>query len=250
MRSEQIAIQLYTLRALLAEDLPGTIRAVKEAGYRSVELAGLPAIAPQALRGLLDASELRALAAHESLESLREDLDGALTRATLLGCDRVIVPAVVEAERSTVEGVRQIAAELGRLGTACEERGVRLGYHNHDVEFAPLEGTTMWDVLLAEIGPAVDLELDVYWATVGGRDPVDLIRSAGDRIRLIHMKDRAAGPDGLDVTPGDGVLDWPLIVDAATDRGIEWYIVEEDNPRDAIAEIARGREFLEGLASA
>jgi sugar phosphate isomerase/epimerase len=77
-----------------------------------------------------------------------------------------------------------------------------------------------------------------------------VIRGAGERVRLLHMKDVAAEPERGDVTPGDGTLSWPEIVAAGTAAGVDWFVVEEDNPKDAIAEIARGLDFLRGLASA
>jgi sugar phosphate isomerase/epimerase len=145
--------------------------------------------------------------------------------------------------------VRRIATELGEIARACADRGIRLGYHNHAFEFAPLDGTSVWDVLLDGLSPGVELEVDVYWAAIGGRDPAEVIRAAGERVGLLHMKDVAAAPDRGDVTPGDGILPWEEIVAAATEQAVAWYVVEEDNPKDAFAEIARGRTFLNGLAS-
>lgn len=248
MRPDQIAVQLYTVRAEIAQDLPGTLHKVSAAGYQAVELAGLPPIGPEALRDLLAREQLRPMAAHESLESLRADIDAVLHRMTVVGCPLVIVPWLPDAERTTAAGVRRLAGELGEIARACAAEGICLGYHNHAFEFAPLDGTTVWEVLLDVLPLEVSLELDVYWASIGGRDPVELIRGAGGRVRLLHMKDVSSGPDRRDVTPGDGILAWPEIVDAGTERAVEWYVVEEDNPRDAIAEIARGRDFLRGLA--
>lgn len=248
MRNDQIAVQLYTLRALAAADLPGTLRAVAGAGYGAVELAGLPPIAPEALRDLLGAAGLAPMGSHEGLAALRDDLDGALDRLTVLGCPRAIVPWMPEEDRTTPDAVRALARELNGIAAACRDRGIRLGYHNHAFEFAPLDDTTVWDVLLDELDPAIEIELDVYWAAYAGRDPVELARSIGERVRLLHMKDMAERPQGRDVIPGDGVLPWPGIVDAGTDLGVDWYVVEEDNPMDAVAEITRGLGYLRGLA--
>jgi sugar phosphate isomerase/epimerase len=250
MRPDQLAVQLYTLRDQAGKDLPGTLRAVAAAGYRSVELAGLPAIGPEALRDLLAQNDLRPMGSHESLERLRSDLAGTLRRLTVLGCPRVIVPWLPDSERATADGARALARELGQLSHACAERGIRLGFHNHAYEFAPLDGTTIWQVLLDELPPEFDLELDVYWAAIGGRDPAELIRGLDERLRLLHMKDLSSGPDRGDLAPGDGILAWPDIVEAGTAHGIEWYVVEEDNPRDAVGEIERGRRYLAGLAEA
>ncbi|MEX1169416.1 MAG: sugar phosphate isomerase/epimerase [Chloroflexota bacterium] len=249
MRPDQIAVQLYTLRAETASDLPGTLRKVAAAGYRAVELAGLPPIEPEALRDLLSAGQLRPIASHESLESLRSDLDAVLDRLTVVGCPLVIVPWLPDAERITPRDVRRLAGELGEIARTCAGRGFRLGYHNHAFEFAPLDGTTVWDVLLDALPLEIELEVDVYWAAIGGRDPVEVIRDAGERVRLLHMKDMSPQPDRGDVTPGDGTLPWREIVEAGTRLNVEWYVVEEDNPRDAIVEITRGLDYLGGLAS-
>lgn len=249
MRPDQIAVQLYTVRAETARDLAGTLREVSAAGYRAVELAGLPPVPPEALRDLLAEEQLQPVASHESLESLRADLGAVLGRMSVVGCPLVIVPWMPEAERSTSADVKRLATELGEIARACADRGIRLGYHNHAFEFAPLDGTTIWDVLLDGLPPEVELEVDVYWAAIGDHDPAEVIRSAGDRVGLLHMKDVAAGSDRGDVTPGDGILPWADIVAAATEHDVAWYVVEEDNPKDAFAEIARGLTFLRALAS-
>lgn len=248
MRPDQIAVQLYTLRAETARDLPGTLRRVSAAGYRAVELAALPPIDPEPLRDLLAGEQLEPMASHESLETLRADLDAVLDRITTIGCPRIIVPWLPDAERTDPAGVRHLAGELGDIARECAARGVRLGYHNHAFEFAPLDGTTVWEVLLDALPLDVELEVDVYWVASGGRDPVEVIRGAGERVRLLHMKDVAAGPERGDVTPGDGTLPWAEIVAAGTAVGAEWYVVEEDNPKDAIAEIARGLDYLRRLS--
>jgi sugar phosphate isomerase/epimerase len=249
MRPDQIAVQLYTLRAEIARDLPETLRKVSAAGYRAVELAGLPPIEPAELRDLLAGEQLSPMASHEGLDSLRTELGAVWERLSVVGCPLVIVPWLPEAERTTPADVRRLANELGEIARACMNRGIRLGYHNHAFEFAPLDGTTVWDVLLDTLPPEIELEVDVYWAAIGGRDPVEVIRSAGERVRLLHMKDIAAGPDRGDVAPGDGILPWQEIVAAGTGLDVAWYVVEEDNPKDPFAEVARGLTFLRGLAA-
>ena len=223
------------------------LRGVADAGYRAVELAGLPPIEAEDLRDRLAAAGLRPMGAHESIDGLRADLDGVLDRMAVVGCPRVIVPWLAEDERATVDDARAIARELGALAARCADRGIRFGYHNHAFEFAPLEGTTLWQVLLDELPADVDLELDVYWATVARARPGRADPGVGGRVRLLHMKDMSPEPAHGDVTPGDGILPWPAIVAAGTAAGVEWYVVEEDNPRDVLAEIARGRLHLAGL---
>lgn len=248
MRTDQIAVQLWTVREAMARDLPGTLSAVAAAGYGAVELAGLSATPTDDLATYLRDAGLRVAASHEGIEYLRGDIDGLATRLHALGCDRLVVPWLPEDERRDRAGVQHFAAELGESARRLATTGITLGYHNHAFEFAPLDGTTVWDVLLAELPPEVEIELDVYWAAVGGRDPVAEIRALGQRVRLLHMKDRSAGPAPHDEPAGEGTLPFPDIVAAARAAGVEWYVAEQDEPADALADIRRAYRYLASLA--
>lgn len=247
MRTDQLAVQLYTVRESLEADLPATLRRVAESGVDAVELAGLPPIAPEVLRDHLAKAGLRPIASHESLERLEANPDAVIARLHTLGVRRAIIPWLRPELRSTVDAARQTAGELRRIAQYFDVRGMRLGYHNHDFEFAPLDGTTLWQVLVDELPASVELELDLYWASIAGRDPVELIKETGDRVRMLHLKDMAATTGREDLAPGDGVLDWPAIVTTATALGIDWYIIEQDNPGNPFVDIARARGFLLGL---
>ena len=249
MRRDQIALQLYTVRRLAADDLPGTLRAVAEAGYRAVELAGLPQTPPAELASLLEENGLHAIASHEGMQALRANPTLVADRLTALGCPRLIVPSMPDADRRTADDVRRFAAELGAFAETFAERGIRIGYHNHSFEFEELDGAALWETLLDELPPEVEIELDVLWASVGGRDPVSEILAAGDRVRLLHLKDRAAGAEVRDAPPGQGTLAMQEIVDAGRDVGVEWYIVEQDEPQDPLTDIASGLRYLESLAN-
>jgi sugar phosphate isomerase/epimerase len=248
MKLDQIALQLYTVRKLMAADLAGTLRAVAAAGYRSVELAGIPETAPGALAQLLGDAGLRPVASHEGIQRLRDDPATVAARLDTLRCPRIIVPWMPDEDRRTLDDVRRFAAELGAFARSFADRGIRLGYHNHAFEFAPLGGTTVWEVLLAELPAEVEIELDVYWVSVGGRDPVAEIRATADRVRLLHMKDRAAGPEPRDTPAGEGILAFPAIVEAGRGAGVEWYVVEQDDAQDPLADITAAARYLESLA--
>jgi sugar phosphate isomerase/epimerase len=249
MRRDQIALQLYTVRRFAAVDLPGTLRAVKMAGYRAVELAALPETAPGELAQLLREIALQPVAWHQGIEGMRADGGAVARRLAEIGCPRVIVPWMPENNRVTVDDVRRFADELGGFARDFADHGIRLGYHNHSFEFARLGGSTVWDVLLDALPPEVELELDVYWAAVGGRDPVAEIRATAGRVRLLHMKDRAPGPDPRDAPAGHGTLPFAEIVEVAGGAGVEWYIAEQDEPRDPLADSAAAYRYLESRAS-
>jgi len=94
----------------------------------------------------------------------------------------------------------------------------------------------------------LEIEVDVYWVSIGGGDPVAAIRAARDRVRMLHMKDRAPDPTSRDVPAGSGVLDFPGIVDAGRAARVHWYIAELDDPVDEIADISAAVVYLESLA--
>ncbi|HEX6291917.1 MAG TPA: sugar phosphate isomerase/epimerase [Herpetosiphonaceae bacterium] len=246
MKIDQVAVQLYTLRDLTASDMLGTLRQLAQIGYRAVELAGYGNTTPQAIRAELDTLGMRAAAAHVRLDQL-EQADGAVEALKTIGCEYVVVPWVGEEHRGSVAQVRELAEQLNRTARRLAQHGLRLAYHNHQFEFAPLDGTTMWDLLVAETDPAlVDFELDVYWAAYADQDPLALIERHGARLPLLHLKDRAADEE-RDAPVGQGTLPWEPILAASRAR---WYIVEQDHPRAPLADVAHSLRYLRGLAKA
>ncbi len=248
MRRDQIALQLFTVRALLAADLTTGLRAVASAGYRSVELAGVGDVPADRLARALDDAGLRVIAAHEPIERLRDDAAGVVRRLRTVGCDRIVVPAMPAEDRAAADDVRRFTRELAGLAARLADEGVRLAYHNHDYEFTRLEGTRPWDILLDGLPERVELELDVYWVSVAGLDPVALTRSAAGRLRLLHVKDRAPGPEPRDAVPGEGTLPIAEIVEAGRTAGVEWYVAELVDGSDPLGGAAAAARYLATLA--
>jgi sugar phosphate isomerase/epimerase len=244
MKIDHVAVQLYTLRDLTAQDMPGTLRRLAEIGYRAVEFAGYGNATPQNIRAVLDELGMRGIAAHVRLQQLEQNTDQIAQELHHLGCEYIVVPWIGEEYRQSVDQVRRLAEQLNRMGRQMAEQGLRLAYHNHQFEFAPLDGTTMWDLLIAETDPAlVDFELDIYWAAYAEHDPIALIEQHNARLTLLHLKDRAT--DGSDAPVGDGSLPWERILATARAR---WYIVEQDHPREPLDDVARSLHSLRGLA--
>src|SRR5205823_616372 len=135
-----------------------------------------------------------------------------------------------------------------RNGEICREVGLRFAYHNHAFEFAPLGGTTMFDLLLEETDPElVAFELDVYWLRYAGIDEAELLRRLVGRVPLVHLKDMAAGEQREPAPVGEGIFQWREVLEACAAAGVEWYIVEQDNPSDPLAEVERSLRNLEKL---
>jgi sugar phosphate isomerase/epimerase len=249
MQTNQIALQLYTVRDHTAKDMLNTLRHIAQMGYRAVEFAGYGDATPRDIRAALDEHGLRAISAHVSFEALQTQSARVFADLHTLGCAHVVVPSVGAEHRGTVAQVRQLAQLLNQLGAQCRQAGLQLGYHNHAFEFAALDGGTMWDVLTTTTDPAlVTLELDVYWAQYAGVDPVALIRQGRGRMPLLHIKDMAADAARADVPIGEGTFSWPDIFRAGAAAGTQWYVVEQDNPRDSLPDVERSLRYLQQLA--
>jgi sugar phosphate isomerase/epimerase len=249
MRADQIALQLYSVRDETASDMLGTLRKLADMGFRAVELAGYGNSSAQEVRAALDDLGMRAMAAHVGMDKFETSASQTFDELKMLGVDYAVVPSIPRDRRADVAGARRIGEQFNSLAEQARAVGMGFAYHNHDFEFAPLDGTDFYETLLGSTDPdLVKLELDVYWALFAGRDPVDLIKRNAGRVSLLHVKDMVQGEDRDMAVPGEGILDWRQVLDIADAAGTEWYIIEHDRPTDPLNDVERGLRYLEGLA--
>ena len=250
MRQDQISLQLYTVREETARDMPGTLRRISEIGYPAVEFAGFGALSAEDLRNILDDLGLRASGAHVPFDSWKKDPGAVLADMHTLDCAHAILPMAPPEQHRDATAVASLAGSLNRWGELCHQEGVIFSYHNHAFEFAPLGGTTMWEVLVRDTDPElVYFELDLYWVRYGGADPEPLLLDLGDRIPLVHLKDMASDDQHSDLPVGEGTMAWNGLLEAADAAGVEWYIAEQDNPRDALEDVTISLQYMRELAS-
>lgn len=246
MNNRNIALQLYTVRELTGTDMLGTLRQLREQGYRAVEFAGFGGVPVEEIKAELDRLGMRTVALHIGVDDLQQP-EQTLLEAKTLGCDYLVVAFIVP-ERRTAEQARRFVEAFNRYGEICRDAGLRFAYHNHDFEFAPMDGTTIFDMLVEGTDPTlVNFELDVYWAQYAGVDPASLLRRLARRVPLLHAKDLAAGETRAPVAVGEGTLPWTEILKASAEAEVEWYIVEVDNPGEPLAEVETGLRNLERL---
>jgi len=250
MRRDQISLQLYTVREETARDMPGTLRRISEIGYPAVELAGYGGLSATDLSNVIHDLGLRVSGAHVPLASWERDPQTVLADMHTLDCAHAVVPVAPPEHRSDEASVARFAENLNRLGELSRGEGVNFSYHNHDFEFAPLGDRTMWDVLVRETDPElVSLELDLYWIKYGGTDPESVLRDVGDRVSLIHLKDMAPDDTLSDLPVGAGTMPWTGLLEVADAAGVEWYIAEQDNPRDAFEDVSISLQHLGRMAN-
>ena len=253
MRADQIALQLYTVRERTAADFIGTLRALAATGYTAVEFAGYGDIPVAEMRSTLDELGIRAISAHVPYARFETEIDTVIEELQMLGSSYAIVPYIGEEMRGDAAIVRRMAENFNAWGERCRAAGLTFGYHNHDFEFRPIgdepDGQTMYDILLAETDPAsVTMELDIYWVLRGGQDALALLEREINRIPIIHMKDLGPAPDYADLPVGAGTIDWPAIF-AAGEGKVQWFIVEQDHPANAMVDVATSLRAMESMAS-
>jgi sugar phosphate isomerase/epimerase len=224
-----ISVQLYSVRDALAADRPGTLARLRGIGLTAVEPYAF-ANDPAGLRADLDAAGLTASSGHNSLVGV-DSAELVFEAAATVGIPVAIEPAVRDVW-DDADAVKRLAEELNGLVSVAAASGVKVGYHNHDWEFAALGDGTAYDLFVSELSPEVVLEVDTYWATVGGQDAAALLRRLGDRVGFLHVKDGslAGDPVATQLPAGAGKVPVADILAAAPDavRVLEFDQYEGD----------------------
>ncbi len=225
MTANPTALQLYTVREQLAADRAGVLAQVAALGYGAVEPFNILSD-PDGLRADLDAAGLSACSVHAAPAG--EAAEDVVRAARTLGADTIIIPYLPPPRFADADGVQALARELNELAAGLAGQGLRLGYHNHDFELSSLVGgVPALEVLADQLDDAVLLEVDTYWAAVGGQDVPAQLGRLGDRVRYLHVKD---GPvvsrDDFMTAVGAGRM--PVAEILAASPSARWHVVELD----------------------
>jgi sugar phosphate isomerase/epimerase len=231
-----VGLELYSVRNELQRDPEATVRAVAKMGYQGVEF-----YAPyfewseeqtKRMRKLLDELGIRCFSTHNGSSSMNAaNIQKARDRNLILG-SRYVVMASAE-PGSGVDGWKTVAEALNFAAERLEASGLKVGYHNHQLEFTPVGGARPIEILAKNTKMSVMLQLDVGTCLEAGGDPVAWIRANPGRIRSLHCKDWSPDPaQGYSVLFGEGSADWKGIFAAAESvGGVEYYLVEQEGSR-------------------
>jgi sugar phosphate isomerase/epimerase len=244
-----LAVQLYSVRDDLGQDvLENTLVRLRGMGFTHVEPYDILGYT-DALASALETAGLKTGTAHVNVANF--DHDRIIAAAQLLGISTVIMPWVEPDSITDSAGVEALAAQLNQFSRYAAPHGIRLGYHNHDFEFAQrIDGVSVWELLVRQLDPAIVLEVDTYWASVGGADVFELLPRLRDRVRFLHVKNEPpdAGdppPLGVDITGrmaeilalSSEFVERP-VVEIVVDDG-DVFPVLERNAAFFLAEVAR-----------
>lgn len=261
---KEIGIQLYTLRKAIAENPASALAAVAAAGYAQVEPYGFPDDKTLEMIKIARDLGLGVNSSHFAWQSVTEpEKEGIppfakiLDQAHTAGLSHLVIPYLDATARQTSDDYRRIAERCNEAATQAAAAGIQLAYHNHNFEFAPLEGgKTGYEVFVADFAPAMKFELDVFWVKAGGLEPTSLLKELAGRISQVHLKDLKAGialpnfeklPDDAFQELGNGIIPMEPILLAAAAAGVAICHVEQDQSPDAVASIGRSMAHLRSL---
>ncbi len=251
-KSFGIGLQLYTIRDAMAIDVPGSLKKVSDIGYKYLELAGYAdgkfyEYEPAEFKKIVNDLGMEIISSHTQVEAEGITLENATKMAedhARLGVKYCVQPWVVEEARTTIASYQKMVADWNKVGQIMKENGIQFGYHNHNFEFANVEGKIpFFDVFMVELDKdLVTMELDMFWTTKAGYNPVDIIKRYPGRFQLYHMKDMFTHEepffttDGVtDFAPvGAGVIDFKEILAVKDIAGMKYMIVEQDSTKDGL----------------
>ena len=245
---DKIGIQLYTVRDQMKADFEGTLARIAQIGYKEVEFAGYYDRTPADVRAILERNGLSAPSTHMMSDNA-EGWKKAIDLAKSVGHNYLVAPWIPEEKRKTLDSWKKIADEFNRVGQMAKDAGIQFAYHNHDFEFQPrIEGRIPFDVLLENTdAKLVQLEIDLYWITKGGEDPLAYFQRWPGRVPLVHVKDSMGGPEHKMVDVGQGKIEWKRIFAKREQAGIRHFFVEHDQPPQPFDDIATSYSYLKNL---
>ncbi len=233
-----IGLQLYTLRDDLQKNMEGTLKQVATIGIKEVELYDLYGKPPAEFRKILDDDGLSAPSGHYMTKNLHGNWQQDIENAKIIGMKYMVNAIIQPEERKTFDDWRRLADLFNKAGEQTRKAGIQYCYHNHNFEFQKFGDTTAYEFLLKTLDPKlVQLEMDCFWVTHAGQDPVAYFKKYPGRFPLLHIKDMKDHPAvahdfdarmGLFAPVGHGTIDWKRIFAAAPTGGMKHFFIEQD----------------------
>lgn len=233
-----VGLQLYTVRRQMDKDFAGTLRKVASVGYTQVQFSGFHNQPVPQIKKLIDEIGLKTAAGHFAYDLLKSNLSQVTDDAHTLGMDYVVLSSAPEFYRHSLDGYKRAVEFFNKTGEGCNKAGLHFGYHTHNLDFEKFGNVIAFDLMLQKTDPSlVCFELDCFWVTRAGYDPVAYMNKYPGRFPVLHIKDERKHypPTATGRTPseafapvGKGIIDWKRIFKAAPKGGLKRYYVEQD----------------------
>ncbi len=255
---EYVGLQLYSLRNELDKDVPGTLAKAKQMGFRQVEVYNLHGLSALDFRLQLEKYNLHCTSHMVSYEMLRDKMKQVISNAKTLGASYVVCPWIPhQVGTFSLTEMEQAVKDFNEFGKKLKAQGLQFCYHIHGYEFNRYQEETLFDYMVAHTDPQfVNFEIDVYYVTLAGADPVALMQKYPSRFQLIHLKDvkmatpernmTGKAPVEWSVSIGTGKVNFQAVLQQAQQIGIKHYYVEDESP-DALQQIPQSLDYISKL---
>ncbi len=251
-----LGLETYSFRREMARDLPGTLALIQRMGFRELETGVGKDMTAAHYRELLDKAGLKCTSFGAGYEQLGSAMSEVQSNARTLGAKWIALTWIPHQGKFTPEIAGKSARDMNAWGASLASAGMRLAYHPHGYEFEPSPEGTLFDTMAAHTDPAkVFFEMDTFWIVWPGQDCVKLLRRYAGRFRLMHIKDLKKGvtgdmtahaPEEDNVAVGEGSLDWPAILRAARETGVERYYIEDESA-EPLVNVPKSVAYLKSL---
>jgi len=252
--SQDIGLQLYSLRNQFKQDVPGTLAKIKEWKITQIEGGGTYGLPMEEYKKLLKQNNLVMASVGADFQELDKNPQKVVENAKAFGAKYVMCAWVPHKEGNfTMDEINKAIDVFNSAGKVLSENGIKLCYHPHGYEFRPYENGTMFDYMVKKTDPRyVNFEMDVFWVKHPGQDPVALLKKYPTRFLMLHLKDREPGtpgnqegraPDESNVVLGKGDVGIEAIMKQAKKMGIKYYFIEDESPK-SVEQIPQSLEFL------
>jgi len=265
-KSFGVGLQLYSIRDAMETDVLGSLKKVSDIGYKYMELADYAngkfyGYTPAEFKKILSDLGMEALSSHTQVEAAGITLDNAKAMAddhAALGVKYCVQPWINDEDR-TIEKYKTMIADWNEVGRIMKGVGIQFAYHNHNFEFNPTNGMIpYYDIFLKEMdADLITMEIDLYWVTKAGHDPIEIFKKYPGRFKLWHFKDQVSPSAPIyevekeDITSvGAGSIDFKKIYAFREISGMINHFVEDDNQGEPFGDPFKGIEVsIENLTT-
>lgn len=258
-----LGVQLYTVRGTLMKESEHVIKTIADIGYKEIEGAGRTDLI--ALLPLIERHGMKAVSCHVEVPLVTGDweiynlkkveLSAAIESVKKARVQYFTMAYINPKARGDADFYRRTADQMNKVGEACHKAGLQFVYHNHAFEFGGKPGERPIDIFKERLDKKlVALELDVFWVSVAGHDPVAMLKEWKGRVALLHLKDKGKDQpvqynEQVDRSAfkevGNGSLDFAAILKAAPGAGVKHYFVEQDQtPGDPLVSLKQSFDYL------
>ncbi|UXP31967.1 sugar phosphate isomerase/epimerase [Reichenbachiella agarivorans] len=248
-----IGLQLYTVRDAMAADPVQALTKISQLGYQYLELAGYDngkfyGYEPAEFKAIIDSLGMTAISSHTSINFLEENPELAIESSKALGLSYIVLPWLSPDLRDSIGDYQNHIALMNKVGPMISAAGMTFAYHNHDFEFDTLQGQVPMELILAQTDPAhVKLELDLYWVSKAGLDPIAFMSKIPRRVVLWHVKDMDDSPEQKFTEVGNGTINYAEIFKQKESTGMEYFFIEQDQSDAPMTSIETSINYVKQL---